>query len=163
MQVLITGAGGFIGSHLVEDQLRRQRQVRAVDIHTSGLSHLTGTNGLEIIEGDIKDKDLLERTVAGVDLVFHLASVHLSIATSDAEYRKVNVDATKQLLEICSWNKVSRFVHCSSVGVYGKIMSPPVHEDATCAPESIYDITKLEGERAALQFYQDYGIEIDSY
>jgi nucleoside-diphosphate-sugar epimerase len=160
MQVLITGAGGFIGSHLVEDQLKRQRQVRALDIHTSGLAQLTTNSGLRIIEGDIQDQALLERAVSGVDVVFHLASVHLSIATSKAEYRRVNVDATRHLLEICRHNKVSRFIHCSSVGVYGKITHPPMAEDAACAPESIYDITKLEGERTALQFYQDTGFPV---
>jgi len=156
MKVLITGAGGFIGSHLVEDQLRRGREVKALDINASNIAHLERKYGnLEIIPGDMKDESLLDRATSGVDRVFHLASVHLSIATPDEEYRRVNVEATRKLLQICCKKNVSRFVHCSSVGVYGKIKEPPVNEDSACVPESIYDITKLEGERQVLQFHKE--------
>jgi nucleoside-diphosphate-sugar epimerase len=160
MRVLITGAAGFIGSHLVEGQLEDGKEVIALDIHTSGLDHLKGRDGLTVIQGDIKDEALLEKVVVGVDRVYNLASVHLSIATSDEEYRKVNVEATRKLLEISREKKVSRFVHCSSVGVYGKIKTPPADELTACAPESIYDITKLEGEREVLQFHQETGFPV---
>jgi nucleoside-diphosphate-sugar epimerase len=155
MKVLITGGGGFIGSHLVDDQLKKGRKVRALDLDISGLARLKGHNNLEIIQGDIKDEALLGKAVSGVDRVFHLASVHLSIATADEEYRRVNVEATRKLLEISSKKNVARFVHCSTVGIYGKIKNPPANEQSACAPESIYDITKLEGERQALQFYRE--------
>ena len=160
MKVLITGAAGFIGSHLVEDQLEKGREVNALDINISGLAHLERHNNLEIIQGDIKDKALLDKVVTNVDRIYNLASVHLSIATSDEEYRMVNVGATKNLLEISLKKNVARFVHCSSVGVYGKIMNPAADELSACAPESIYDITKLEGEREVLQFHRETGFPV---
>ncbi len=160
MKVLITGGGGFIGSHLVEDQLKKGRQVAALDIDTSGLAHLKGHSNLEIIQGDIKDEALLDKIVSGVDRIFNLASIHLSIATSNEEYRKVNVEATRKLLEISSRKNVTRFIHCSSVGVYGKIKNPPADELSACFPESIYDITKLEGEREVLEFHKETGFPI---
>ena len=156
MRILITGGGGFIGNHLVEDQLRKGREVKVLDINVSSIAHLKRKySNLEIIQGDMKDEFLLDTVVNDVNRVFHLASVHLSIATPDEEYRRVNVEATRKLLEVCRRKNVSRFVHCSSVGVYGKIKNPPVNEQSPCAPESIYDITKLEGERQVLQFHRE--------
>ncbi len=160
MKVMITGAGGFIGTHLVEDQLKRERQVVALDVDTSALAHLSGDTRLEIIKGDVRDAELLDRIVGGVDVVFHLASIHLSVGTSDEVYRSVNVGGTKALLEACHRKGVRRFIHCSSVGVYGKIQDPPADEKSCCSPESIYDVTKLEGEMQALQFHRVTGFPV---
>ena len=160
MKVLVTGGGGFIGTHLVEAQLRKGRDVVAFDVNTSSLSHLTNKSKLQIVEGDIRDGSLLNQIINDVDWVFHLASVHLSIRTPDTEYKAINVDGTRQLLEVSHRKSVSRFVHCSSVGVYGKIQRPPADEESVCAPESIYDVTKLEGEREVNSFHEETGFPV---
>jgi nucleoside-diphosphate-sugar epimerase len=160
VKVLVTGGGGFVGRHLVEAQLKKGREVRVLDIDTSGLSHLAGYSNLSTMQGDIRDRRLVEEAVDGVAWVFHLASVHLSVAATDAEYRSVNVEATKNLLMIALDKNVTRFVHCSSVGVYGKIQHSPTNEQSTCSPESIYDITKLEGEEQVLRFHQKTGFPV---
>jgi dihydroflavonol-4-reductase len=160
MKVLITGGGGFIGIHLVEAQLRKGREVRVLDTHISGLAHLAGNRRLTTIQGDIRDGLLVQKVVDGVERIFHLASVHLSIAATDAEYRSVNVEATNRLLEVALKSRVKCFVHCSSVGVYGKIHGRPANEQSSCSPESIYDITKLEAEEEVLRFHKRTGFPV---
>jgi nucleoside-diphosphate-sugar epimerase len=160
MKVLITGAGGFIGSHLVDSQIKQGNQVRAVDLHLDLLSHLSGHPLLEAVAGDLTDVKLVQRLVAGVDVVYHLASAHLDVSLSDNHYRRVNVGATMSLLEAAKEAGVKRFVHCSSVGVIGDVENPPADETTSEHPTNIYERTKLEGERAALQYARENGYPI---
>ena len=122
MNVLITGAGGFIGSHLVDSQLKRGYHVRGVDLHLDLLRHQIAHPRLEVICGDISDRESLQKLVRGIDIVYHLASAHLDVSLSEAHYRRVNVDASRSLLEAARNAGVKRFVHCSSVGVIGDVI-----------------------------------------
>lgn len=160
MKILITGAGGFIGSHLVDSQLEKGHDVRAVDLHLEQIQHQSAHPRLEAIQGDITDADLVRDLVAGVEIVYHLASAHLDMRLSEAHYRHVNVDATLSLLEAAEQAGVKRFVHCSSVGVIGHVKNPPADETTECVPGNIYGQTKLEGERAALDFTRRTGFQV---
>ena len=160
MKVLITGAGGFIGSHLVDSQLAKGFDVRVVDLHLDLLKHVESHPRLETVLGDITDNKLVKQLVEGVDVVFHLASAHLDVALSDEHYRRVNVDATLGLLDAAMHVGVKRFVHCSSVGVIGDVENPPADETTDCHPTNIYEKTKLEGERAALDFSHQTGFPV---
>ena len=152
MKVLITGAGGFIGSHLVDSQLEKGNSVRAADLEFGRLAHTAGRPNLEIIQADITDADLVKQLVSGIDVVHHLASAHLDVSLTDEHYRRVNVGATLSLLQAAQQAGVRRFVHCSSVGVIGNVQNPPADETTACQPTNIYEQTKLEGERAVLEF-----------
>ena len=160
MRVLITGAGGFIGSHLVDSQLAKGFAVRAVDLHLDLLRHADGHPHLEAVRGDITDEKLVKRLVEGVDVVYHLASAHLDVSLPDEQYRRVNVGATLSLLDAAREAGVRRFVHCSSVGVIGDVEQPPADEVTDCHPTNIYEKTKLEGERAALEFGRRTGFPV---
>lgn len=160
MNILITGGGGFIGSHLTESQLLRGHKVRVLDMHPERLSHLSDHPNLEIIAGDITKAEPLRQAIDGIDVIYHLASAHLEISVPDAYYREVNVLATKKLLEAARANGVKRVVHCSSVGVFGKISSLPADETSPCNPTTIYEQTKLAGERLALQFSAESGLPV---
>lgn len=159
-KVLITGGGGFIGSHLVDSQLAQGHTVRTVDLHVERLAHTADHPRLEIVEGDLCQPGLAERLLDGVDLVYHLASTHLDVSLTDEDYRKVNVAVTLGLLKAARAAAVSRVVHCSSVGVIGDVKNPPADESTLCHPTNIYEQTKLAGEQAALQFAAETGFPV---
>lgn len=154
-RVLITGAGGFIGSHLVGQQLGLGREVTAVDTRLDRLKSRHNEPGLHIVEGDIRDTALLENVMQGIDVVFHLASAHLEVTLDDSHFQETNVDATRNLAVIAAREGVQRFVHCSSVGVYGPLIRVPANEETPCHPDIAYEVTKLEGERAVLNVAAD--------
>jgi nucleoside-diphosphate-sugar epimerase len=160
MMVLITGGGGFIGSHLVDSQLDQGHDVRTVDLHVERLAQVAGHPNLEIVEGDLTDDDLVRRLVDDIDIVYHLASAHLDVTLPDSYYRQVNVDATLNLLKAAHDASVEKVVHCSTNGVIGEIKKPPVDETTECYPTNIYEKTKLEGERAALRYHAETGFPV---
>jgi nucleoside-diphosphate-sugar epimerase len=160
LNVLITGAGGFIGSHLVDSQLAQSAQVRALDLHLGLLSHVFDHPNLTIIEGNILDNSNLAHWMSEVEVVYHLASAHLDVSLSDKHYHQVNVGGTIGLLEAACRAGVKRFVHCSSVGVMGDVENPPANEDTPCNPTNIYERTKLEGEQAARGFGQEHNFPV---
>lgn len=144
--VLVTGAGGFIGSHLVEDQLARGRRVVAADVNLSGLPSLDAGDRLLRAEVDLRSSEDMRRLLSGVDCVFHLAAAHLDVLRGPSYFREVNVEATARLATMASQQGARRFVHCSSVAVYGPLADWPADEDSPCNPDIAYEQSKLEGE-----------------
>jgi nucleoside-diphosphate-sugar epimerase len=158
--ILITGANGFIGSHLVESLLRQGKYVRAVDLHTNTLQSFPAHPQLEVMAGDLIVADLRKKIVSGIDTIYHLASAHLDTSLPDDHYRQVNLHATFELARAAHAAGVRRFVHCSSVGVIGDVKHPPADEETPCHPTNIYELTKLEGERAVLSFAAESGFDL---
>ena len=157
-RVLVTGAGGFIGSHLVTDQLARGRAVIATDIDLSRLEALQLDGELTSKRADIRENGALD-SLMGVDTVFHLAAAHLDVLKDEAHYFDVNVRATADLARLAATSGVRRFVHCSSVGVYGPLHALPADEATTPRPEIAYERSKLEGEQAVLDAVAGSGME----
>lgn len=160
MNVLITGGGGFIGSHLVESQLAQGHHVRTVDLHTQRLAHMADRPRLDVVVGSITDRHLVERLVSGIDVIYHLASAHLDVHLSDDVYWQVNVQATANLLRAARAAGVGQVVHCSSNGVIGDVQNPPADEATPCNPTNIYERTKLAGEQVALQVARETGLPV---
>jgi nucleoside-diphosphate-sugar epimerase len=156
-RVLVTGAGGFIGRHLVADQLSLGREVVALDLDLSPISHLRQSFPLEMVEGDVADPVLQERALRGVDTVFHLAAAHLSVTAGTSVYRRVNVDAVRSLVARSGDAGIRRFVHCSTVGVFGALRTQPADEETPCQPEFDYEKTKLEGEAVLVEAFSRDG------
>jgi dihydroflavonol-4-reductase len=148
--VLVTGAAGFTGLALARSLTRRGQRVRGLVRNRKRASYLEQA-GVEIIAGDVRDRAVVQEALLGVDTVYHLAAVFRRAGVPDSEYRSVHVDATRQLVECSAAAGVRRFVHCSTVGVHGDVEAQaPAAEDAPFHPGDIYQVTKLEGERMAL-------------
>jgi nucleoside-diphosphate-sugar epimerase len=117
MKALVTGASGFIGSHIVEALQAKGHQVLALVRPTSDTSHLKQTRA-ELVIGDVTDRDSLMRACQGVDWIFHTAAVIDNLA-SWTYYYQVGVQGTGNLVEAAAENRVARFIHFSSIVVYG--------------------------------------------
>jgi len=150
--VLITGAGGFIGRHLVEAQLQLGRRVIAVDVNVEPIADLGDTDGLQIAEVDIRAGADMAQLMRGVDVVFNLAAAHLEVGVDDEHFQAVNVAALRSLLQSADDLGVRRFIHCSSVGVYGPLNELPADEETPCSPDITYERTKLQGEEVIRDF-----------
>jgi nucleoside-diphosphate-sugar epimerase len=159
-KALVTGANGFVGSHLVQGLLERGFQVRCLVRKTSNLRWLSGLK-VEYVYGDIADKKSLSGAVGDVDYVFHCAG--LTKARSKEEYFKANADGTKNLLQACSEEdpQLHRFVYVSSQAAVGPgADEKPLDESAPCRPVTYYGKSKLEGERIASEFASRLAITI---
>lgn len=159
-RVLVTGGGGFIGRHLVAAQAALGREVVALDLDLNAVTGVSAEVPLQLLEGDIADPELQRRAVQGVDTVFNLAAAHLSVSAEGSEFRRVNVDALQSLAARCADAGVRRFVHCSTVGVFGALKTLPADEATACNPEYEYEKTKLEGEKLLLEFYRKDGFPV---
>jgi UDP-N-acetylglucosamine 4-epimerase len=159
---LVTGGAGFIGSHLVKHLVERGEEVRVVD------SFLTGSRdnlsdvmeGIELIEGDIRDVELMRKAMTGVNYCLHqaaLPSVPRSIE-DPALSNDINVNGTLNLLLAARDAGVERFVYASSSSVYGDSPALPKQEDMPARPLSPYAINKLAGELYARVFHSLYGV-----
>jgi UDP-glucose 4-epimerase len=159
---LVTGGAGFIGSHLVDEVLRRGAQVCVLDNFSTGrrdnLAHVL--NQIELIEGDIRDVAAVRQAMTGVDYVLHeaaLPSVQRSVQDPLLS-NEVNVTGTLNILQAAREACVKRVVLASSSSVYGDSPTLPKHEAMPTAPRSPYAVSKLAAERYAMAFNTVYGL-----
>lgn len=144
----ITGASGFIGSHLLEALIKNNWKVRALS-HKSPISE---SANCVIIHGDIGDYHLLKEAMTDVNICFHLASSLGASLIKKDEFFRVNKVGTETILQAARYAGVKRIVHFSSAGVFGKVQKDEIADEAyPLNPKDIYDKTKLEGERVAIQ------------
>ncbi len=159
MKVLVTGASGFTGAKLTKRLLKNGFSVRALVRNPDKLK-LTDFPNLEIVKGDIREAATVQNAVTGVTAVFHIAALFRQAGYPDSVYREINVNATETLLRASHENGVKRFVHCSTVGVHGHIEHPPASETYRFQPGDIYQATKLEGEKKALEYHRKTGFPV---
>jgi nucleoside-diphosphate-sugar epimerase len=157
---VVTGASGFTGSNLCRRLVRDGHRVVALVRATSKTEPLTQL-GVECRVSDIADPCDVAKHLGGVRTVYHVAAAYRTEHADRGEFRRVNVDATRALLQAASDAGVERFVHCSTVGVQGQIDDPPASEDYRFEPGDHYQETKLEGELIAREFQgQGYAVSI---
>lgn len=147
MKALVTGASGFIGSHLCDRLLEQGYSVRAMVRATSNRRWLEG-KPLELVIGDLLDRDTLVKACAGVELVFHAGAAVMPKDSS--EFERVNHEGTVNLAEAASQTGVRRFVMFSSIAAAGPAVAldKPLTEDCTPRPVSRYGRGKLKAEQA---------------
>lgn len=150
-RILITGATGFVGSHLVEALAARGARIRAL-VRESSDASLLRQHDAELVRGSLGDRPALERAVEGVEVVYHLAA--LTYARSEAELARVNGAGTRALLEaaLAAGTRPRRVVYLSSLAAAGPALDGrPVRADDPPRPLTAYGRAKLEGERACLE------------
>jgi nucleoside-diphosphate-sugar epimerase len=169
VNALVTGAAGFIGSHLSSALLDRGAEVTGLDCFTdyypralkeANLAVNQHRQGFRFVETRIQDADL-PRLLAGVTHVFHLAAqagVRKSWGRDFRVYSDNNVDASQQLLEACVGRPLQKFVYASSSSIYGDNVSIPMRETAVPQPVSPYGVTKLAAEQLCYLYHVNHGV-----
>jgi nucleoside-diphosphate-sugar epimerase len=148
-KILVTGATGFTGGALCRRLAEEGKEVVAFVRPTSNTTSLQKI-GVECRPLDIKNREAVMDNFSGIELVYHIAAAYRAEHVDQDEFRQVNVEATRHLLDAASKAKVRRFVHCSTVGVQGEIEGPPAAEEYRFKPGDHYQATKMEGELLAL-------------
>jgi len=153
--VLVTGGTGFIGSRLAL-YWREQGHSVAVLGQTNTPAEeenkqLLEQKGVDVTLAGVDRTDELRSCAKASDFIYHLAAAQHEANVPDQHFRDVNVEGTRRLLEACSGDRVQRFVHGSTIGVYGPVEGV-VDEESPTNPNDIYGVTKLEGERLVLSY-----------
>ncbi|GAB4458751.1 MAG: SDR family NAD(P)-dependent oxidoreductase [Anaerolineales bacterium] len=166
-QALVTGAGGFIGSHLVEALLHKGAKVRAFIRYTSrgdlGLLKLLPEGDLaqvEVVAGDLRDEHAVRDAVKGCDVVFHLGAL-ISIPYSylhPAEVASVNFMGTLNVLMACREHGTGRLVHTSTSEVYGTARQTPISESHVLQGQSPYSASKIGADKLVESFIAAYSL-----
>jgi UDP-glucose 4-epimerase len=171
MKALVTGAAGFIGSHLAETLLGQGAQVTALDCFTDyypravkerNLEPFRRRAGFRFVEADVASANL-PSLLEDVTHVFHLAAqagVRKSWGREFRTYTVNNVDASQILLEACVGRPLERFVYASSSSVYGDHVAIPMREDALPQPVSPYGVTKLAAEQLGYLYFVNHGVPV---
>jgi nucleoside-diphosphate-sugar epimerase len=149
----VTGGGGFLGSWLAACLCRSGEPVRIL-ARRSDVPARARRSGIEIRVGDVRDAAAVRDAVEGCRHVYHVAALFRDEGRPAREYWDVNVEGTRNVLEAAAAADVERVVHCSTVGVHGPVDRPPAHEDDPFAPDHVYEETKAEAERLALEYHR---------
>lgn len=165
---LVTGAAGFIGSHMCDLLLEQGHRVTGVDNLATGrmrnVEHLSGDDCFIFLEADICDLAKMAAAVDGVDWLFHFAGLADIVPSIQQPllYHRANVDGTAILLEAARQAGVRRFLYAASSSCYGAAPETPTPETAPIRPAYPYALTKYLGEQMALHWAQVYGMPVVS-
>ncbi len=161
-KVLVTGADGFIGSHLTEALLAEGYQVRALSYYNSfnywGWLEGIRNPSLEVVSGDVRDPEFCRHITEGCELVFHLAAliaIPYSYVAPDS-YVDTNIRGTLNMLQAARDCKVKRIVVTSTSEVYGTALYVPIDEKHPRQPQSPYSATKIGADAIAMSFYNAF-------
>ncbi len=166
-RILVTGADGFIGSHLVEALLEKGRRVRALSYYNSfnywgWLEDIPDHGNLEVVSGDVRDPHFCREIVRDVELVFHLAAL-IAIPYSyvaPASYVATNVNGTLNICQAAKDNGKVRVIHTSTSEVYGTAQYVPIDEKHPKQPQSPYSASKIAADAVAMSFYHAFGLPV---
>jgi len=166
-KILVTGAGGFIGSHLVEAIVKKGCKVRAFVHYNSfnswgWLDYINKISSIkdniEVFNGDIRDSYGLKRAMKNIDIVFHLAAL-IGIPYSyysPESYVDTNIKGTLNILQVARELEIQKIIHTSTSEVYGTAQFTPITEEHPINPQSPYAATKAAADFIALSFYKSF-------
>ncbi len=167
-RILVTGAGGFIGSHLTEKLLKSSRSVRVFLRYNSRGSrgHIDSfpkdlQDSIEVMWGDLKDPEAIRKAARGVDVLFHLAAL-IAIPYSymnPLDYVQTNVVGTTNVLNACLDHNV-KVIHTSTSEVYGSALYKPIDEDHPLQGQSPYSASKIAADKIAESYYRSFSLPV---
>jgi NAD dependent epimerase/dehydratase len=166
-RVLVTGAGGFIGSHLTEELVKQGAQVRALVRYTSRgtfgwLDDSSVLDSVEIVQGDIRDFDTVSRICDGRDVVFHLGA-QICIPYSyiaPQETTAINVTGTQNVLDAVRSRGVSKMIHTSTSEVYGTAQFVPITEKHPLVGQSPYSASKIAADQLVESYVRSFNMDV---
>ena len=164
---LVTGADGFIGSHLVEMLVSKGYQIKALSQYNSfnnwgWLEDVNCRDQIEILTGDIRDPHFCKSITKGVDIIFHLAAL-IAIPYSyvaPESYVDTNIKGTLNICQAAKENGVKRVIHTSTSEVYGTAQYVPIDEKHPLQPQSPYSATKIAADALAMSFYNAFELPV---
>jgi len=166
-KILVTGAGGFIGSHLTEYLVEQGHKVKAFVHYNSRnfwgwLEKSKYNDDIEVFSGDIRDFDSVYDAMKGIDFVFHLAAL-IGIPYSyysPLAYIKTNIEGTYNILQAARKLNIQRVIHTSTSEVYGTAQYIPINENHPINPQSPYAATKASGDYITKSFYLSFDFPV---
>lgn len=166
-KVLVTGADGFIGSHLVEALVKDGAKVKALSLYNSfnnwgWLENINCRDKIEIISGDIRDPHFCLEITKDVDIVFHLAAliaIPYSYIAPDS-YIDTNIKGTLNICQAALKNGCQRLIHTSTSEVYGTAQYVPIDEKHPLQPQSPYSATKIGADSIAMSFFNSFNLPV---
>ena len=167
MRILITGADGFIGSHLTEMLFKKGFEVTALSQYNSfsnwgWLEDINCKNNIKIISGDIRDVNFCRKATKDIDIIFHLAAL-IAIPysyTSPYSYIETNVNGTFNICQAALDNNVQRVIHTSTSEVYGSANYVPIDEKHILQPQSPYSASKIGSDAIAMSYYNSFDLKV---
>lgn len=155
---LVTGAGGFVGENLVRHLVKQGKRVRAMvrkREQASALKELVD----EVVLADLQDSDSLKSAVDGVAGIYHIGALFRQEGSDHSVFHDINAEGTRRLLDAAVAAGVPRFIHCSTSGVHSGQEDYPLDENGPLSPDDHYQVSKLEGERIALSYFESGKID----
>lgn len=158
---LVTGANGFIGSHIVDALIKKKFRARILLRHGSNIENIAeyiNNKSVEVVFGDLRDPLSVEKALKGISIICHSAAV-TDLSATRRDLFEVNVHALKRMIDIASKQNIKRFVHISSIGACDK-NHLTINEDTPLSPINDYERSKSKGEHIALRAFVKSGFPV---